>query len=58
MIAKQAHAVGYGTHLTSANTGGTAQKKKASWARTILWMLSMALLGNVIMAIVAYILFF
>lgn len=33
-------------------------KKKASWSRTILWMVSMALLGNVIMGIIAYFLFF
>jgi hypothetical protein len=33
-------------------------KKKASWLRTILWMLSMMLLVNVVMAIVAYFLFF
>jgi hypothetical protein len=31
-------------------------KKKASWLRTILWMLSMVLLVNVIMAVIAYIL--
>jgi len=32
------------------------RKKKASWLRTILWMLSMMLLVNVIMAVIAYIL--
>jgi hypothetical protein len=34
------------------------QKKKASWLRTILWMFSMILLTNIIMAILAYFLFF
>lgn len=36
------------------------QKKKAgwSWLRTILWMLSMMLLVNAVMGIVAYFLFF
>jgi len=36
----------------------TAGKKKASWLRTVLWMLSMVLLSNVVMAIIAYFLFF
>jgi len=35
----------------------TPQKKKASWFRTIMWMLSMMLLVNVVMAIIAYILY-
>ena len=30
------------------------KKKKASWFRTILWILSMMLLANVVMAIIAY----
>ena len=34
------------------------RKKKASWVRTILWMLSMMILANTIMAIIAYFLFF
>lgn len=34
------------------------KKKKASWVRTILWMLSMVLLANVFLGIVAYFLFF
>jgi hypothetical protein len=34
------------------------KKRKPSWLRTILWMLSMILLANVVMAIVAYFLFF
>lgn len=34
------------------------KKKKASWLRTILWMISMVLLVNAIMAIIAYFLFF
>lgn len=33
-------------------------KKKASWLRTILWVLSMMLLVNAAMAVVAYFLFF
>lgn len=36
----------------------TGKKKKASWLRTILWMISMMLLVNAIMAIIAYFLFF
>ena len=34
------------------------KKKKASWVRTILWILSMMLLANLAMAIVAYFMFF
>jgi flagellar basal body-associated protein FliL len=34
------------------------QKKKASWLRTILWMLSMIMLVNLAMVIVAYFMFF
>jgi len=33
------------------------KKKKASWFRTILWMVSMMLLVNVIMAIIFYVLY-
>ena len=33
------------------------KKKKASWFRTILWMLSMMMLTNVAMAIIAYVLY-
>lgn len=40
------------------NPVATKKKKKASWLRTILWMISMVLLVNVIMAIIAYFLFF
>lgn len=36
---------------------GSQKKKKASWARTILWMVSMMLLVNVIFAILAYFLY-
>jgi len=32
------------------------KKKKASWARTILWMVGMMLLVNVVMALIAYVL--
>jgi hypothetical protein len=38
-------------------TGGP-QKKKASWSRTILWMLSMVILVNIFMTIIAYVLHF
>lgn len=34
------------------------KKKKASWPRTILWMLSMVVLVNVVMAIIAFVLHF
>jgi flagellar basal body-associated protein FliL len=34
------------------------RKKKACWLRTILWMLSMVLLVNAVMAVIAYFLFF
>jgi hypothetical protein len=37
-------------------TGGP-KKKEASWFRTILWMLSMMLLANVVMAILFYVLY-
>jgi hypothetical protein len=36
---------------------GKPKKKKASWLRTILWMLSMMLLANVVVGIIAYFLF-
>ena len=39
------------------NSAVTPLKKKASWLRTILWMLSMMLLVNVVMAIIAYVLY-
>jgi cell division septal protein FtsQ len=37
---------------------GNQKKRKASWVRTILWMLSMMLLANVVVGIIAYFLFF
>ena len=37
-------------------TGGP-KKKKASWLRTILWMLSMMLFANVAMGILFYVLY-
>ena len=43
---------------TSQNGSDEKPKKKVSWLRTILWMFSMALLGNLVMAIIAYFLFF
>lgn len=33
------------------------KKKKASWFRTILWMLSMMLLANMVVGVIAYFLF-
>ena len=45
--------------LSAGNTKepvANPKKKKASWTRTILWMLSMVLLVNVFFAIVAYVL--
>ena len=36
---------------------GGPKKKKASWVRTILWMLSMILLANVAMGILFYVLY-
>lgn len=39
---------------TLAGPARPAAKKKASWTRTILWMLSMVLLLNVVMALIAY----
>lgn len=35
-----------------------AAKKKASWWRTILWVLSMMLMVNVVMGVIAYFVFF
>jgi len=34
------------------------QKKKPSWLRTVLWMLSMVVLANILMGGIAYFLFF
>jgi len=42
----------------SKNQAGSLKKKKASWLHTVLWMLSMILLANGVMAIIAYFLFF
>jgi len=44
--------------VNQRNPALNTKKKKASWLRTILWMFSMALLGNLVMAIIAYFLFF
>lgn len=49
---------GQGQNVNPKSTATSPQKKKASWLRTILWMLSMMLLANVAMAVVAYFLFF
>lgn len=37
---------------------GNQKKKKASWLRTILWMLSMMMLVNVVIGIIAYFVLF
>ena len=58
MTGKHAQAAGYDLHLAQNSSDGNKKGKDASWVRTILWMISMALLGNVIMAIIAYFLFF
>ncbi len=39
-----------------SGSGEKPKKKKASWTRTILWMLSMVVLVNVFFAVLAYIL--
>jgi hypothetical protein len=63
MIKEQASAANYAllgspageaTNQDSRTMG--PKKKKASWPRTILWMLSMVILVNILMAIIAYVL--
>lgn len=63
MMEEQASAVNYA--LLGSQAGEAAnqdsravgpKKKNASWTRTILWMLSMVILVNVVMAIIAYVL--
>jgi len=58
MNEEQVNAVRYDPEGNQKNRVGSPKKKKASWLRTILWMLSMVLLVNVVMAIIAYFLFF
>ena len=55
MTNNRAHEISHGLYLAQNSSSG---KKKASWMRTILWMMSMALLGNVFMGIIAYFIFF
>jgi heme/copper-type cytochrome/quinol oxidase subunit 2 len=53
-----AHPTGY--DLLQAQAAATPAKKnskKPSWLRTVLWMLSMVLLVNVVMAVLFYVLF-
>lgn len=52
ILEKQEKMVGNPKGLT-----GGPKKKKASWVRTILWILSMMLLANVAMAILFYVLY-
>ena len=63
MTEKQAQAASHESignqKISDGNTiepAANPKKKKASWTRTILWMLSMVLLVNVFFAIVAYVL--
>ncbi len=58
MTEVQAQAESGGTLGSQVNTVGNQKKKKASWLRTILWMLSMILLVNAVLGIIAYFLFF
>ena len=46
-----------GAAVIQQGQAGT-KKKKASWLRTVLWVISMMLLVNIVMAIIAYFLFF
>ena len=43
-----------GSPESAAGSQAPVKKKKASWLRTILWMVAMMLLVNVVMAIIAY----
>jgi len=52
ILAKQEKMAGNLKSLT-----GEPKRKKASWFRTILWILSMMLLTNVAMAILFYVLY-
>jgi heme/copper-type cytochrome/quinol oxidase subunit 2 len=58
MTEVQAQAESGGSLESQVNPLGNQKKKKASWLRTILWMLSMMLLVNAVLGIIAYFLFF
>lgn len=58
MTEEQAQAESRAPIENQKNPVAPQQKKKASWTNTILWMLSMMLLVNVIIAIIAYFMFF
>ncbi len=58
MTEQNAQATFHDPALNQTMPAKNKQKKKASWLRTILWMISMVLLANAIMAILAYFLFF
>jgi len=47
-----------GDQVVVQESSSAGKKRKPSWLRTILWMLSMIVLVNIAMAIVAYFLFF
>ncbi len=57
MAEEQARSANHAPVENQGKPVATAGKKKASWFRTILWMLSMMVLANVVMAIIAYILY-
>jgi hypothetical protein len=47
-----------GDQVIVQESSSAGKKRKPSWLRTILWMLSMIVLANIVVAIVAYFLFF
>lgn len=57
MTEKQAPAESHDSAENQTNPFVTQKKKKASWLRTILWMLSMMLLVNTFFVILFYILY-
>lgn len=54
MTEDQARSAGCGPVESRESPLVTAKNKPASWLRTILWMLSMVLIVNVVLAIIAY----
>jgi len=58
MNQEMTHAVGHETDNNTHTQTVIQKKKKVSWLHTMLWMLSMVLLANIVMGIVAYFLFF
>jgi heme/copper-type cytochrome/quinol oxidase subunit 2 len=47
-----------GDQVAGQESASAGKKGKPSWLRTVLWMLSMIVLANIVMAIIAYFLFF